>query len=941
MQNKKDLNLDIKQIKIEGANVHNLKNISLDIPHNKFVVITGLSGSGKSSLAFDTLFAEGQRRYVESLSSYARQFLGRISKPNVKDISGLSPAIAIEQKVSARNPRSTVGTTTEIYDYLKLLFARVGRVYSPITGLEVKAYSVDDVTNITLSKGKDKRVLITSKLDFNESASSLLERIVWLSGDGYDRFFIGDKMVDVSELAPNAEKYAKDDIYIVIDRIALKSDDDDAFSRVADSVATSYSNFDNSVSIIIDPSSPTQSIDTFTSYFKSDGHEFMTPTEHLFSFNSPIGACPSCNGYGKSTGIDKNLIIQDANKSLFEDVVMPWRGESMRRWKDNVIDSSDKSGFPIHKPYNKLSDKYLDMLWNGCKYFEGINDFFALLEKERYKIQCRFIIARYTAKCTCTECNGTRLRKEALYVKVGGYTIAQLVNISITDILQIIQTIKLDATDSKIAQRIVKEITSRLVTLIDVGLEYLSLDRLSSTLSGGESQRINLATSLGSPLVGAMYILDEPSIGLHPRDTERLIKVLKQLRDLGNSVIVVEHDEEIIAQADHIIDIGPLAGEHGGEVVFQGDFKKLMSKGKSLTAQYMRAEKSIQRLSPQRTSTNYLHFTGVEENNLKNIDVDIPLGLFTAVTGVSGSGKSSLVRSVIYPVLSRHFNGTGEVSNKFKSFSGDINLLKGVEMIDQNPIGKSSRSNPVTYIKAYDDIRKLYSEQPIAKANGYTPSHFSFNIAGGRCDSCEGDGVIRVEMQFMADVTMECEECNGARFKDQILQVKYQDKAINEVLDMSVNQAVTFFSKDKSTTSKRLIEKLSALQNVGLGYIKLGQASSTLSGGESQRVKLASFLLKETKDSLIFIFDEPTTGLHFDDINRLLECFESLICKGHTIVVVEHNMSVVKCADYIIDLGADGGEKGGELIFQGTIDKFIKSKGGYTVKYLQEIINKK
>ena len=940
MQNK-NITLDKRYIKIEGANVHNLKNISINIPHGKFIVVTGLSGSGKSSLAFDTLFAEGQRRYVESLSSYARQFLGRISKPDVKDISGLSPAIAIEQKVTARNPRSTVGTTTEIYDYLKLLFARVGKVYSPVTGLEVKAYSVDDVTNFVLNDAVDKRILITAKLDFNNSASSLLERIVWLSGDGYDRFFIDDKIVNIAELAPNVDSYTQKDIYVVIDRLAIKKSEEDLFSRIADSVATSYKIFNNSTTIIINPSLPSQSINSFTSYFESDGQQFISPTEHLFSFNSPIGACPLCNGYGKNIGIDRALVIQEPEKSLFEDVVLPWRGESMRQWKEAVINSSEESEFPIHRPYNLLSDEQRKMLWDGCKYFRGINDFFATLSKERYKIQYRFIIARYTGKRTCPECRGTRLRKEALYVKIGGYTIADLVTISITELEKTIVNLSLNTTDEKIAQRIIKEITSRLETLIDVGLEYLTLDRLSNTLSGGESQRINLSTSLGSPLVGAMYILDEPSIGLHPRDTERLIKVLKKLRDLGNSVIVVEHDEVIISQADHIIDIGPLAGEYGGEVVFEGSFNDLMANGSSLTAQYMRKEKNIERLSPKRTSKNAIRFKEVTENNLKNIDVDIPLGLFTAVTGVSGSGKSSLVKSIIFPALSRHFNGVGEVSSNFSGFSGDLALLKGVEMIDQNPIGKSSRSNPVTYIKAYDEIRKLFSDLPLAKANGYTPSHFSFNISGGRCDTCEGDGNIRVEMQFMADISMVCEECNGLRFKDDILQIKYHDKSISDVLAMSVDKAIEFFSIEKSTTSKRLVEKLKALYNVGLGYIKLGQSSSTLSGGESQRVKLASFLLKESTDSRIFIFDEPTTGLHFDDINRLLECFESLICKGHTLIVVEHNMNVVKCADYIIDLGAEGGDKGGELVFQGEISKFLDIKEGYTANYLREAMVKK
>lgn len=923
------------KIIIESANVHNLKNVTLSIDHNKFVVLTGLSGSGKSSLAFDTLFAEGQRRYVESLSAYARQFLGRMSKPDVKSISGLSPAIAIEQKVTARNPRSTVGTTTEIYDYLKLLFAKAGKVYSPITGEEVKAYSSGDVAEFVMKEGAGKRVMICAKIEFN-GESSLIERVVWLSGDGYDRFFIGDEIVEVATLMSGIKQYIDRDIYAVVDRIAINDTDyDQLISRVTDSISSCYKNFDNNATIIIDPSTEKQSIHSFSSYFEVNGIEFETPSEHLFSFNSPVGACSECNGYGKIIGIDEELVIPDVNKTLFEDAVMPWRGETMRIWKDSIINSSSESGFPIHKPYHKLSEEHKSWLWKGCKYFGGIDDFFAMLDKERYKIQYRVIISRYTGKRLCPECNGTRLKKMASYVKIDGYTISQLSNMAVSTLLTTLESLKLDPYQTKVAERILKEIISRVKTLQDVGLEYLTLERLSSTLSGGESQRINLSTSLGSPLVGSMYILDEPSIGLHPRDTERLISVLKSLRDLGNSVIVVEHDDEIIAAADQIIDIGPYAGEHGGEVVFNGTYKDLISKGKSLTAKYMRGEEKIERLSPPRKMSKFIKIKGARENNLKNVSVSIPLAALTVVTGVSGSGKSSLVKGILYPALSRYFNGAGQVSTKFDSFSGDVKLLKGVEMIDQNPIGRSSRSNPVTYIKAYDDIRKLFADQKTAKVGGYTPSHFSFNIAGGRCNTCEGEGVIRVEMQFMADIEMECEECQGRRFKDEILQIKYRDHSIDQILNMSVEKAIEFFSEESASINNKIVEKLKTLNNVGLGYVKLGQSSSTLSGGESQRVKLASFLLKESNEPLIFIFDEPTTGLHFHDIKKLLACFDALINKGHTIVVVEHNMEVVKCADYIIDLGAEGGEKGGELIFEGEIKDFIKSDKGYTVKYLQ------
>ncbi|MFI3314861.1 MAG: excinuclease ABC subunit UvrA [Rikenellaceae bacterium] len=921
-----------KEIIIEGARVHNLKNISLKIKHGEFTVITGLSGSGKSSLAFDTLFAEGQRRYVESLSSYARQFLGRMSKPEVDKISGLAPSIAIEQKVTARSPRSTVGTSTEIYDYLKLFFARAGKVYSPISGEEVKSYDAAAVASFIIESLANKRIVICGKVDF-DSESNLIEKLVWLGSDGHTRFFCGNNYVDIKDLMGSITKYINNDIYVVIDRIVARNDDD-TFSRLSDSTENCYQNFDNRVTIISEPQTPNQKIHNLSNYFEIDGISFETPTEHLFSFNSPIGACPVCNGYGKITGIDENLVVPDKNKTLYEDAIMPWRGETMRKWKEAVINSCEESGFPIHKPYKELSAKHREWLWKGCNFFHGIDDFFAMLEREKYKIQYRVIISRYTGKRICPECNGARVRKEALYVKIGGYDIAQLTTMPANKLLNTLNNLTLDEYQKELSQRILKEITSRVETLCNVGLEYLNLDRLSNTLSGGESQRINLATSIGSPLVGSMYILDEPSIGLHPRDTARLIGVLKSLRDLGNSVIVVEHDEEIIASADHIIDIGPLAGEQGGEVVFEGSLKKLLKSGKSLTAAYMQGKESIKREAQVRKLSKFIKIVEAFENNLKNITVSIPLNAMSVVTGVSGSGKSSLVKGILFPALNRHFNGTGHVTNKFKEVCGDLKLLKGVEMIDQNPIGRSSRSNPVTYIKAYDEIRKLYSSQHAAKIGGFSPSYFSFNIAGGRCDACEGEGVIRVDMQFMADIEMVCEECGGRRFKDEILQIKYRNKSIDEVLNMSVNEAIEFFGQDDNNTARKIVEKLTTLQNVGLGYVKLGQSSSTLSGGESQRVKLAYFLLKEGNEPLIFIFDEPTTGLHFHDIKKLLSCFDALINKGHTIVVVEHNMEVVKCADYIIDLGKEGGDNGGELIFEGTLEDFKQSQNGYTVKYL-------
>ncbi len=925
------------KIVIRGARVHNLKNINVTIPQGKLVVITGLSGSGKSSLAFDTLFAEGQRRYVESLSAYARQFLGRMNKPDVDDISGISPSIAIQQKVATRNPRSTVGTSTEIYDYLKLLFARIGKVFSPVSGREVRAYQPSDVVDYVVSLPPKTRALITAPIPRIENVS-LIEHITLLVNDGFDRFYTGGRTLYVDELMPEIAEHTYDDLLVVVDRCSV-SDSEELLSTLNDSVQTAMQLGEGDCCIVRIDREQGDEIRRFSNRFEEDGIAFEPPQEHLFSFNNPLGACKRCEGYGKIVGIDEDLVIPNKTKSVFEDAIACYRGETMKWWKQQIIDSAERSGFPIHRPYLKLSGKEREMLWQGCEFFPGIHQFFAMLEKERYKIQNRVLISRYTGKCLCPVCKGTRLRKEATYVRVGGYTIVDLVRMPAARLLETMENLSLSAYDADVARQLLVEIKTRLRYLIDVGLDYLTLDRLSNSLSGGESQRINLATSLGSSLVGSMYILDEPSIGLHPRDTQRLIRVLKQLRDLDNTVIVVEHDKEIMMAADYIIDIGPRAGIEGGEVVFAGTPEELKTAKNSLTADYICGRLSIDRPKTPRPFNSYIRVEGACENNLKNISVRIPVGAFTCITGVSGSGKSSLVQDILYPALFRHFNKTGTVSPNFDSLTGDLQLLGGVEMIDQNPIGRSSRSNPVTYIKAYDEIRKIFSEQPEAKLNGLTPAHFSFNIAGGRCEECQGEGVLRVEMQFMSDIVMVCDHCNGRRFKDEILNVKYRGYSIDQVLEMSIDEAMTFFGEDPSPVARRVTDKLRVLQDVGLGYVKLGQSSSTLSGGESQRVKLASYLLKEDRqEPLIFIFDEPTTGLHFHDIKKLLAAFDALIAKGHTLVVVEHNMDVVKCADYIIDLGPEGGEAGGNLVFEGSVDKFLTTNEGYTVGFLKEAL---
>ena len=914
-------------ILIKGARVNNLKNIDVEIPRNKLVVITGLSGSGKSSLAFDTLYAEGQRRYVESLSSYARQFLGRMSKPECDFIKGIPPAIAIEQKVSSRNPRSTVGTSTEIYEYLRLLYARIGRTFSPVSGEEVKKHSTEDIVNCMLSYAEGTRYTVLTPILLRENRTMKQQLDIDMK-QGFNRLEVNGEMVRIDEYQPKE----KDTVFLLIDRM-VASKEKDAISRLTDSAETAMYEGDGACLLRFYQPDGTSSLYRFSTKFEADGIAFEEPNDQMFSFNSPIGACPECEGFGKVIGIDEHLVVPNRSLSVYDGAVVCWRGEVMGEWKDMVIRGAEKAGFPIFTPYFELTDEQRRMLWEGTPYFQGINAFFKMVQENQYKIQYRVMLARYRGKTLCPKCHGTRLKPEAGYVRVGGHNISELVDLPITELKVFFDSLQLDKHDTDVARRILTEINSRIQFLLDVGLGYLTLNRLSNSLSGGESQRINLATSLGSSLVGSLYILDEPSIGLHSRDTDKLIHVLRQLQQLGNTVVIVEHDEEIIRAADYIIDIGPKAGRLGGQVVYQGDMKDLQSGSDSYTVRYLLGEEEIPVPEHRRPWNNYIELTGARENNLKGVNVRFPLNVMTVVTGVSGSGKSTLVRDIFFRALKRELDECSERPGEFASISGDLQNLRNVEFVDQNPIGKSSRSNPVTYIKAYDEIRKLWAEQPLAKQMGYSAGYFSFNSEGGRCEECKGDGTITVEMQFMADLVLECETCHGKRFKADTLEVKFHDANIYDVLEMTVNQAVEFFTK---YGQKKIVKKLSPLQEVGLGYIKLGQSSSTLSGGENQRVKLAYYLSQEKADPTMFIFDEPTTGLHFHDIRKLLEAFDALILRGHSIVIIEHNMDVIKCADYVIDLGPEGGNKGGNLVAAGTPEEVAKCAESYTGQFLRE-----
>ena len=916
-----------ENIIIKGAKLHNLKDIDVVIPRNKLVVITGLSGSGKSSLAFDTLYAEGQRRYVESLSSYARQFLGKLDKPKVDYIKGIAPAIAIEQKVNSTNPRSTVGTTTEIYDYIKLLFARIGKTYSPVSGNEVKKHTVTDVVNHVNAYTEGTKLLLLAPITIREDRDAI-KSLELFSKQGYARIKYNDSVMRIDQAPKNIGK--KFDL--VIDRIITK-DDEDFYNRLANAVDTAF--FEGKGECMIEELADGKQT-LFSNKFELDGITFLEPNVHLFSFNNPYGACPKCEGYGDVIGIDEDLVVPNTALSVYENAIFPWRGDSMSFYRDQLVNSAYKFDFPIHKPWFELTEEQKQLVWDGNAHFIGLHKFFGMLEEKSYKIQNRVMLSRYRGKTKCNVCNGKRLRPETDYVKVGGASISSLVGLSIEKLILFFNDLKLNESDATIAARLLVEINTRLGFLDKVGLNYLTINRKSNTLSGGESQRINLATSLGSSLVGSMYILDEPSIGLHPRDTENLIEVLLSLRNLGNTVIVVEHDEDIMKAADVVIDIGPEAGTHGGEVVAQGTLKEIL-KSKSLTAQYLNGKMEIKVPKERRTSKNHITINGVRENNLKNINVTFPLDMLTVVTGVSGSGKSTLVKKLLYPIVLKETGGYGEKAGQHTSVEGKYKHIKHVEFVDQNPIGRSSRSNPVTYIKAYDDIRSLFAGQKLSKIRNYQAKHFSFNVDGGRCEKCKGEGKITVEMQFMADVHLECETCGGKRFKKEVLEVTFNNANIDDVLNMTIDDAIQFFETGEQT---KIVTKLKPLQDVGLGYVTLGQSSSTLSGGEAQRIKLASFLIKgSTKEKALFIFDEPTTGLHFHDIQKLLKSFNALIKKGHSIVVIEHNIDLIKCADYIIDLGPGGGENGGQLLAEGTPEEVVKSKKSYTANYLKEKIN--
>jgi len=915
-----------KNIIIKGAQVHNLKNIDVVIPRNKLVVITGLSGSGKSSLAFDTLYAEGQRRYVESLSSYARQFLGRLDKPKVEYIKGIAPAIAIEQKVNTTNARSTVGTSTEIYDYMKLLYARIGRTFSPVSGREVKKNTVSDVVSDVKNLELNSKWLLLAPIHLEEGRQ-LEDKLKVLLQQGFSRILVNNETVRLDEI--DQHSLDNKDVTLIVDRIVVK-DEEEFYNRLADAVQTAF--YEGKGICYLQELNSDKRFD-YSNNFELDGITFLEPNLHLFSFNNPYGACPSCEGYGNIIGIDAELVVPNTSLSVFENAIFPWRGESMSWFRDELVNKAYKFDFPIHKPFFQLTEEQKELIWTGNSYFQGLNDFFKELEEKNYKIQNRVMLSRYRGKTKCQTCKGKRLRVEASYVKINNKTVSDLVDLPIKHLVDFFKNLELDEYEKQIAKRLLVEINNRLSFLTEVGLDYLTLNRNSSTLSGGESQRINLATSLGSSLVGSMYILDEPSIGLHPKDSERLIKVLLSLRDLGNTVIVVEHDEDIMKAADMIIDIGPEAGTFGGELVAQGNFDEIL-KSTSLTAKYLNGDLEIAVPKRRRPFKNSIEIKGARENNLQNIDVTFPLDVLTVITGVSGSGKSTLIKKILFPAMQKKLDNAGEKAGQFSEISGSFSHIKHIEYVDQNPIGRSSRSNPVTYIKAYDDIRELFAKEKLSKIRGYQAKHFSFNVDGGRCETCSGEGTINVEMVFMADVQLPCETCNGKRFKKEVLEVAFEGKNINDILTMTIDDAVHFFETNKQT---KITQKLKPLQDVGLGYVQLGQSSSTLSGGEAQRIKLASFLVKgATKEKALFVFDEPTTGLHFHDIKKLLASFDALIEKGHSLLVIEHNLDLIKCADWIIDLGPEGGENGGQLLAVGTPEEIVKNKKSITAKYLKE-----
>ncbi|TXC77142.1 excinuclease ABC subunit UvrA [Luteibaculum oceani] len=920
-------------IHIKGARVHNLKNVDVKIPRNSFTVITGVSGSGKSSLAFDTLYAEGQRRYVESLSSYARQFLGRLEKPDVDQINGLSPAIAIEQKVIAKNSRSTVATTTEIYDYLKLLFARIGATISPISGQPVKRHTVDDVIDCIKKCPSESAISVLAPFPENDRLAS--EQLKLYTQQGFARIYIvnqGFQRIESAE-ADQINSLTTDKLKLAVDRIRYSEEDFD-LARVTDGINTAFFEGHGKCELLIETPKGKEEWEEFSNKFELDGMTFEEPSEAFFSFNNPYGACGSCEGFGSIIGIDPELVIPDPELSVYNDAIACWRGDKMGEWKDQLIRSASEFNFPIHRPINELSEKEYELLWNGNKHFKGLNRFFKYLEEKSYKIQYRVMLSRYRGKTLCPDCKGSRIRKDAAYVKIAGKSIQEILNLPVSKAKDFFSTLELSEYERQVSDRLLVEINNRLTFLSDVGLSYLTLDRLANTLSGGESQRINLATSLGSSLVGSTYILDEPSIGLHPRDTENLIGVLKRLQKLGNTVVVVEHDKEIMRQADYLVDMGPLAGSNGGEVCFQGDLKALV-KSSTLTAKYLSGKEKLESEQTKAESKKHIEIVGAREHNLKNIDAKFPINRFSVVTGVSGSGKSTLIGDILYPAATREKGLGGKKPGKHKEIKG-LQHITQIEYVDQNPIGKSSRSNPVTYVKAFDEIRNLFAGLPASKTQGFKSAHFSFNVPGGRCEECEGEGYIKIEMQFMADVQLTCESCKGKRYKDDVLDVRYQDHSIYDILNSTIDDAIALFSSDEKTrAAKKIVDKLTPLQQVGLGYLKLGQSSNTLSGGEAQRIKLASFLSKgNSKEKILFLFDEPTTGLHFHDITNLLKSFRLLLAEGHTIICIEHNLDLIKQADWIVDIGPDGGENGGNLMFQGAVNELQNCRESVTAGYL-------